>query len=78
MNFNVYLDAKSIARLERLAKARRKARNALIREAVEQLLTRDSSAGWPEEVLDFKGVPGSPRFESSRGKLVAPHRDPLA
>lgn len=78
MNFNVYIDKETVERLERLAKARRTSRNALIREAVEQLLDRAPDAGWPRAVLDFEGVAGTRPFERSRGKLRAPRRDPLA
>lgn len=78
MNFNVYIDKETVQRLERLAKARRKSRNALIREAVEQLLDRAPDAGWPRTVLDFEGLSEATPFEASRGKLRAPRRDPLA
>jgi hypothetical protein len=66
MNFNVYIDKHTVARLERLAKARRTSRNALIREAVEQLLDRTPGAAWPRSVLDFKGIPRARPFEQSR------------
>jgi hypothetical protein len=78
MNFNVYIDKETVRRLERLAKARRTSRNALIREAVEQLLDRAPDAGWPRAVLDFEGFAGAVVFETSRKKLRPPRRDPLA
>lgn len=78
MNFNVYIDKQTVSRLERLAKARRTSRNALIREAVEQLLDRSADAGWPKAVQDFEGISAASPFEDSRGKLHAPRRDPLA
>ena len=77
MNFNVYLDKQTVDRLNRLAKARGVKRNALIREAVEHLLARETRAGWPAAVLEHRGVPG-PAFESGRRKLRPPRRDPLA
>ena len=78
MNFNVYIDEETGKRLELLAKARRTSRNALIREAVAQLLDRATDTGWPKAVLEFAGVRGTARFESSRKHLKAPKRDPLA
>lgn len=77
MNFNVYIDKATVERLERLAKARRTSRNALIREAVEQLLDRAPDAGWPRSVIDFEGLSRAVPFELSREKLRAPRRDPL-
>jgi len=78
MNFNVYIDKQTVGRLEQLAKVRRTSRNALIREAVEQLLDRAADAGWPKAVLDFEGVAEAVPFEGSRAKVRAPSRDPLA
>jgi hypothetical protein len=78
MNFNVYVDEEMGKRLERLAKARRTSRNALIREAVAQLLDRAADIGWPKVVADFEGDPRAHRFERSRRQLRAPKRDPLA
>jgi hypothetical protein len=77
VNFNVYLDKQTVERLNRLAKARGVKRNALIREAVEHLLAAQTRAGWPAAVLGHRGVPGA-AFESSRGRLRPPRRDPLA
>lgn len=77
MNFNIYLDKLTVDRLNRLAKARGITRNALIREAVEHLLARETGAGWPAAVLEHEGVPGA-GFETSRSKLRPPHEDPLA
>lgn len=78
MNFNIYIDKQTGERLGRLAKVRRSSRNALIREALAHLLSRDGNAGWPKAVLDFQGVPATPRFEDARRKLKAPSSDPLA
>jgi len=78
MNFNVYIDAETGRRLDRLAKARRTSRNALIREAVAQLLDRKTDASWPKAVLDFKGLLDASSFEDARGRLRPPQLDPLA
>jgi hypothetical protein len=78
MNFNVYIDKRTVDRLQRLARIRRTTRNALVREAVARLLERDATAGWPDLVLGFEGVPGARRFEMSRRRLKRPLADPLA
>jgi hypothetical protein len=78
VNFNVYIDKQTGARLEQLARTRRTSRNALIREALARLLERREKAEWPPEVLGFEGVAGAPRFEGARRKLGAPRKDPLA
>lgn len=77
MNFNVYIDEQTGERLERLAQSRGKSRNALIREALAQLLDRGAKAGWPPEVLGFGGLPGSRPFEAGRRRLRPARKDPL-
>jgi predicted transcriptional regulator len=77
LNFNIYLDKRTVDRLNRLAKARGVKRNALIREAVEALLESQASRGWPAAVLEHEGVAVAP-FESTRSGLRAPRRDTLA
>jgi hypothetical protein len=78
VNFNVYIDKQTGARLERLAKARRTSRNALIREALARLLEQGAKAEWPPEVTGFQGIPKTPAFEGERRRLGAPREDPLA
>jgi hypothetical protein len=78
MNFNVYIDKQTGARLERLARTRRTSRNALIREALARLLERGAKAQWPPEVLGFRGIPKAPAFEGGRRRLGAPLEDPFA
>lgn len=78
MNFNVYVDKQTAARLRRVAKARRIARNALVREALTHFLDRDVQAGWPEVVLNFEGVSTLPPFEETCNNLKAPNPDPFA
>lgn len=77
MNFNVYLDAVTVTRLNALARQRGTTRNALIREAVAQLLAGNGGPAWPEVVRKFAGLPAAPRFEASRRTLRAPRKDPL-
>lgn len=76
MNFNVYLDDDSAARLDRIAKTTRKPRNALIRQAVQAWLAGQGRR-WPKEVLEFTGDPSLDPFEAHRAELLAPAEDPL-
>jgi predicted transcriptional regulator len=79
MNFNIYLDTKIGAALKRLAKHRKVTRNALIREAVEELLEKEThSQKWSEAVLQWQGDPKFVPFESHRAKLAEPTQDPFA
>lgn len=78
MNFNIYIDKQTGERLDRLARKRRTSRNALIREALTDLVGRRHASGWPAEVLEFEGLPEARRFEFARGKLKLPRKDPLA
>jgi len=77
MNFNVYLDAPTVERLNALARSRGTTRNALIREAVGHLLDQGPRKAWPEAVADFQGESGAPAFESARKGLRPPTKDPL-
>ena len=76
MTFSIYLDDKLTKQLNRVAAELGKARNALIREALEEWLARSRAKKWPEVVLAFKGVQGAPRFEKDR-KTLKPPRDPF-
>ena len=78
MYFNVDIDKQIGERLERLAKDRGTSRNSLIREALSRFLDNDAKREWPDSVLRFEGIRGTPRFENARRKLRAPRKDPLA
>jgi dephospho-CoA kinase len=78
MNFNVYVDQKTGERLERLAKRRQLSRNTVVREALTNLLERETHTAWPQIVLDFKGVPTAAPFEKHRRHLKSASQDPLA
>jgi Ribbon-helix-helix protein, copG family len=78
LNFNVYIDKQTGERLDRLAKARQTSRNALIREALAHLVKRGAKAQWPQEVLDFSGIPKVRPFEHARRTLREPRNDPFA
>jgi len=79
MNFNIYLDSAMGDALQRLAKRHKVPRNALIRQAVEELLAKESrTEAWSDAVLNWQGDSDFPPFESQRSKLLAPTKDPLA
>jgi predicted transcriptional regulator len=79
MNFNIYLDNAVGEALKRLAKRRKVTRNALIRQAVEDLVNKEvRSQDWSIAVMEWKGDPGIEPFESHRARLGVPTKDPLA
>lgn len=78
MNFNIYLDDETGKRLSHAAKKSKDSRNAIVREAVSEWLSRHGKPQWPDEVLAFKGMANIPLFEASRHKLGPPADDPLA
>lgn len=78
MHFNIYLDEETGKRLMRATQASHQSRNALIREAINFWLETHDKKHWPDEVLDFQGVPGFPVFESTRQELKPIQDDPLA
>jgi predicted transcriptional regulator len=79
VNFNIYLNTALGEALMRLAKRRKVTRNALIREAVEALVTSESqSQSWSSAVLEWQGDPEFEPFETHRARLRKPPEDPLA
>lgn len=78
MNFNIYLDDETGRQLTSAAEQTGESRNALIRKAVGEWLSRHAQPQWPDAVLDFKGMTEMPAFEAGRGDLTPPVDDPLA
>lgn len=78
MNFNIYLDDETGQQLSLAAEQAGETRNAMIRKAVSEWLSRHSQPKWPDVVLDFKGMADMPIFEASRDRLKPPSADPLA
>jgi predicted transcriptional regulator len=79
MNFNIYLNAAVGEALKRLAKRRKMTRNALIREAVEDLVAKDiESQSWSRAVLEWQGDPAFEPFEDHRNGLRGAKDDPFA
>lgn len=78
MNFNIYIDDETGKKLNLAAKKSPESRNAIVRQAVSEWLSRHGKPQWPDEVLAFKGMADIPLFEASRDKLKPPADDPLA
>jgi predicted transcriptional regulator len=74
MNFNIYLDDETGKQLNRAAKQEGESRNALVRQAVSEWLSRHGKSQWPDEVLAFEGVADMPPFEAGRGRRWFPRR----
>lgn len=73
MNFSIHLNDTLARRLQQIAQETGRSRNALVREAVESWLASREQRRWPQEVLDFEGVPDAVPFEQSRVDLLPPH-----
>ncbi len=78
MHFNIYLDDTTGQQLTAFAHQTGESRNALIRKAVSDWLSRQAQPQWPVAVLNFKGMADVPPFEASRDQLKPPVDDPLA
>lgn len=78
MNFNIYLDDETGQQLKQAAEQLHESKNAVIRQAVRDWLSRQGKPQWPDEVLAFKGMADMPLFEASRERLKPPADDPLA
>lgn len=80
MNISVQMPKELVKRLDLEAKQLGKTRNAVIRQAVEELLARKEAEDWPEEFLEL--LTASRRsdkvdqklkpFESHRRELPSP------
>jgi hypothetical protein len=77
VNFNLYLDDRTATELDRTAKELGETRSGLIRKAVREWLDKKAlgSPGWPPLILEWKGDPDMPRFESYRDDLLPPRDD---
>ncbi len=78
VHFNIYLDDETGEKLNHAAEQAGESRNALIRRAVGEWLSRHGMSQWPDEVLNFTGMVHMTPFEASRDKLKPPAADPLA
>ena len=66
MNFNIYIEESLAGQVAKLAKSLDKSRNSIIREALQDWITRQTSSQWSEEVLNFSGIEDFPEFEAQR------------
>lgn len=76
MNFKVSLDEDLARRLAARAKRTGARRNALVRQAVADLV--DRTASWPDVVVAWKGDASVTPFESFRAELGDAKDDPPA
>jgi metal-responsive CopG/Arc/MetJ family transcriptional regulator len=77
MNINIYLEDNLAKSLQKYTKLSGHTRNAVIREAIRDWVTRHEVKKWSNSILKFKGVPGFAPFESYRDELLPPNEDPL-
>lgn len=77
MHFNIYVDNQLAHRLTEYAEKQGVTRNALIREALERFITKETQ-GWPSEILEFKGIPDFPNFEAARSEFSNIDQDMFA
>ncbi|MBI3676964.1 MAG: CopG family transcriptional regulator [Proteobacteria bacterium] len=80
MNFNLYLDDKTAKELDKTARKLGETRSGLIRKAVREWLDKKAlgNPGWPPAVLEWRGAPDFPAFESYRDELLAPRENLFA
>lgn len=78
MNVNVYFEDSLAQQLGQYAKNLHKPRNTIIREAVKEWIAHHKIKKWPKSILNFKGCPDFPAFESTRKELLSSEEDPLA
>ncbi len=78
MNINIYLEEDLAKELKDYSLETGQSRNGIIREAVREWISHHQAKTWPKSVLQFKGCPEMPTFESTREELLPPSEDPLA
>lgn len=79
MNINIYIENNLGNQLTGIAKTLHKARNAIIREAIQEWIVHHKTQQWPPCIRNFKGLREKkiPRFESYRDELTEPKSDPF-
>lgn len=79
MNFNVYLNRETGAKVIEVAKLQHRSRNSIINEALEEWLQKHTKSKWPEGFFDFSPIEDIPDFKSYRKDLKDNiPEDPLA
>lgn len=77
MNLNVYLENDLAQSLNQLVKKTHQPRNAIIREALRVWIINNQVTQWPVSILNYKGMPDFPSFESHRVDLADQDEDPF-
>ncbi|CCH96883.1 MAG: CopG family transcriptional regulator [Microcystis aeruginosa K13-05] len=75
MNFNLYLEDELSQQLQALSRSTGKSQNALIREAIQLLITTKEQSQWSSTILNFQGISDAIVFEAYREELSPPRED---
>lgn len=75
MNFNLYLEDELSQQLQALSLSTGKSQNALIREAIQLLITTKEQSQWSSTILNFQGISDAIVFEAYREELSPPRED---
>ncbi len=70
MNFNIYLEDELERELQNIVRLTGKSRNALIKEAIQRLISEHQKSQWSQKILDFQGLEYGIDFESYRNELL--------
>ncbi len=72
MNFNIYLEDELERELQNIVRLTGKSRNALIKEAIQRMISEHHKSQWSQKILDFQGLEDGINFESYRNELLDP------
>jgi predicted transcriptional regulator len=75
MNFNLYLEDELSQQLQALSRSTGKSQNALIREAIQLLITTKEQSQWSSTILNFQGISDAIVFEAYREERSPPRED---
>ena len=78
MNISIYLEDPLAKQLNLYAKLIHTSRNTIIREAIKEWIKQHQTKQWSSAIMDFKGIPDMPTFESHRNELSPPQTDPFS
>ncbi|MFN6272130.1 MAG: ribbon-helix-helix protein, CopG family [Microcystis sp.] len=75
MNLNLDLEDELSQQLQALSRSTGKSQNALIREAIQLLITTKEQSQWSSTILNFQGISDAIVFEAYREELSPPRED---
>ncbi|MCA2717966.1 ribbon-helix-helix protein, CopG family [Microcystis sp. M169S2] len=75
MNLNLDLEDELSQQLQALSRSTGKSQNALIREAIQLLITTKEQSQWSSTILNFQGISDGIIFEAYREELSPPRED---